>query len=194
MKTLNIKAKKTILSFSGLLYSEDFMKHLILQGVFMTRLWQGMVLMIFSLTFMMPLSAAEKGSGQIKWFDDYSKAVAEAKASNKPLLLFFTGSDWCMWCKKIEKEMFQTQGFVQEAGNSFVFVDVDFPMNKKLPENLVAQNASLKKKFGVTGFPTIIILNSQENFVAETGYHIPEGASQGDLGRAYAQYLKGLLK
>jgi len=143
----------------------------------------------------MSLSAANgNGSQQIRWFDDYPKAVAEAKASNKPLVLFFTGSDWCGWCKKMDKEIFQTQSFVKEAGNTFVFVDVDFPMNKKLPETIVAQNAALKKKFGITGFPTLIILDAQENFIAETGYRMPEGGSSLDNGRAYAQYLKELLQ
>lgn len=154
------------------------------------RLLKGLGITIFLWTMIMPLSAAtETGQTQqkIKWFDDYSKALAEAKHSNKPILLFFTGSDWCGWCKKMDKEIFQTQEFISEAGNVFVFVDVDFPMNKKLPDNLASQNAALKKKFGITGFPTLVILDAKEGFIAETGY-------RNEGGRAYARYLKELLQ
>jgi protein disulfide-isomerase len=166
------------------------------------RLINGILCVLVLVVGNIPLFAGSAGSQQqIKWFDDYSKASAEAKASNKPIVLFFTGSDWCGWCKKMVKEIFQTPGFAQEAGNDFIFVDVDFPMNKKLPENIVAQNASLKSKYGITGYPTLIILDPQGNFIAETGYRMPEGGTYPDgtrgaqdNGRAYALYLKGLLK
>lgn len=124
--------------------------------------------------------------GQIYWFNNYKEAVQEAQKSRKPLLLFFTGSDWCGWCKKMHQEVFSSPEFAREVGNMFVFVDVDFPMNKPLPPEIAQQNAQLKQTYGVTGYPTVVILDSNQNFVAEAGYR-PGG------GRAYADYLKQLL-
>lgn len=121
--------------------------------------------------------------GGIKWNTDYSQAMATAKSEKKPVLLFFTGSDWCGWCKKMDSEIFASPDFVQAVGSKFVFVELDFPMNTKLPEKMASQNQMLKKKFGISGFPTVIILDSSGNFVAETGY-------QAGGGKAYAQYLQ----
>ena len=126
-------------------------------------------------------------AGKIQWFTNYSQGVAAAKQQNKPILLFFTGSDWCGWCKKMESEIFNSADFAQAAGNRFVFVELDFPMNTKQPDDLAAQNAALKKKYSITGFPTVVILDPNENFIAETGY-------QAGGGKAYADYLNELSK
>ena len=102
------------------------------------------------------------------------------------MLLFFTGSDWCGWCKKMDKEVFESSAFAQEVGNKFVFVMLDFPMNSKLPEGEQRQNAQLKQRYGVTGYPTVVIVDSKGGFIGETGYR-----SGG--GKAYAQWLEQFL-
>lgn len=126
-------------------------------------------------------------SGQVQWQTNYTQAAEQAKKENKPLLLFFTGSDWCGWCKKMHQEIFSSPDFAQAVGSNFVFVEVDFPMNKQLPSDVAQQNAMLKQKYGITGYPTVIILSSDGNFIAETGYR-PGG------GKAYADYLKQFIK
>ncbi len=138
-----------------------------------------------------PVQQAPQGapvaSGQIQWMTNYQEAVAKAKAEKKSIVLFFTGSDWCGWCKKMENEILMTPDFAKTAGNNFVFVMLDFPMNKTLPSQIADQNNDLKQKYGITGYPTIIVLDSNENFVAETGYR-----SGG--GKAYGDYLMGLTR
>jgi protein disulfide-isomerase len=129
----------------------------------------------------------QPGQSQIQWQTNYNQAVQEAQKSRRPLLLFFTGSDWCGWCKKMQSEVFSSAEFAQSVGGSFVFVEIDFPMNKQLPADQKQQNEQLKQKYGVTGYPTVIILDSNQNFVAEAGYR-PGG------GKAYADYLKQLLQ
>lgn len=133
-----------------------------------------------------PQAATQQKEG-VQWHTNYEQAASLAKKENKPMLLFFTGSDWCGWCKKMDQEVFASPEFAQMAGSEFVYVDLDFPMNKPLPEDLQKQNNALKQKYGVTGYPTIIVLDSSGNFVAETGYR-PGG------GKAYAEYLKQLLR
>lgn len=123
---------------------------------------------------------------QLNWYTNYSQAAASAKQSNKPILLFFTGRDWCGWCKKLDQEVFLSPEFIKAVGNDFIFVELDFPMNKQIPQPLSQQNVMLKQQFGVTGYPTVLILDSNGNFIAETGYR-PGG------GKAYVEYLKQLL-
>ncbi len=122
----------------------------------------------------------------IKWYSNYNEALAQAKKENKPLFLYFTGSDWCGWCKKMESEIFATREFSSTAGTRFIFVDVDFPMSTSLPADIKQQNQALKEKYGVTGYPTVVIIDSNEKFIGETGYR-PGG------GSAYAEYISGLL-
>ena len=94
------------------------------------------------------------------WTDNYEKAVAQAKAEKKLLLLDFTGSDWCGWCMKLDKEVFQKPAFKTFAKDSLVSVTVDFPHGKKLPKHTVDQNAKLKGEFGASGFPTLVLVDA----------------------------------
>ncbi len=138
-----------------------------------------------------PTASQQQGSMQqassVHWYTNYNQAAAQAQKEKKPLLLFFTGTDWCGWCKKMDQEIFSSPDFAKAAGNEFVFVELDYPMNKKLPQDEAQQNASLKQKFGITGYPTVVILDPNGNFIAESGYR-PGG------GKAYADYLKQLVQ
>lgn len=123
---------------------------------------------------------------QINWYTNYTQAAAAAKQANKPMILFFTGRDWCGWCKKLDQEVFLSPDFIKAVGNNFIFVELDFPMNKQIPQPLSQQNVMLKQQFGITGYPTVIILDPNGNVLGETGYR-PGG------GKAYAEYLKQFL-
>lgn len=96
---------------------------------------------------------------------------------------FFTGSDWCSWCKKLESEALNTNEFAQIAGDKFIFVLLDFPSNGQYPK----QNSELQARYGIQGFPTLVILDSNGNKIGSTGYQ-PGG------GRAYAEHLLKFVK
>ncbi len=104
------------------------------------------------------------------WLDDLEKAKAQAKAENKKILLDFTGSDWCGWCKKLDAEVFSQQAFKDYAAKHLVLVEVDFPKGFKLPEATAKQNADLAKKFGIRGYPTIVITSASGTKKGELGY------------------------
>jgi thioredoxin-related protein len=86
------------------------------------------------------------------------------------VLLDFTGSDWCGWCKKLKAEVFSTDDFANYAKTNLVLVEVDFPRNKQLSAAQTTANMALQAKYGVQGYPTIIVLNSQGTKVAQLGY------------------------
>lgn len=95
------------------------------------------------------------------WSEDYTASLAKAKAEKKDVLLDFTGSDWCGWCIKLDKEIFSTDEFKQLAEKKLVLVELDYPRSKTLPDEVKKQNAELKAKFGIRGYPTIILVNSR---------------------------------
>lgn len=114
--------------------------------------------------FSAPVSAADA------WGQDYAKALEQAKTENKPVLLDFTGSDWCGWCIKLEKEVFSTTKFKHYAKAKLVLVKVDFPRKTTLPAEIAEQNKKLAEQYGIQGFPTIVVLNSEGKKIGELGY------------------------
>ncbi len=104
------------------------------------------------------------------WETDYAGAVSKAKSENKLVLLNFTGSDWCGWCHKLKREVFNEAVFQQYANESLVLVEVDFPRKKNLPKKVKEQNKALLDKYGVKGFPTILLLDADERLILKTGY------------------------
>jgi protein disulfide-isomerase len=102
-----------------------------------------------------PLFAAKPG-----WTENLAEAQSTAAAQKKHVLLNFTGSDWCGWCIKIDKEVFSKPDFKNLAHEKLILVEIDFPESKTLPETVRSQNSQLKQKYGVEGFPTLVLLDS----------------------------------
>ena len=90
------------------------------------------------------------------WHTDLEKAIEISTKEKKPLMLFFTGSDWCGWCMRLQKEVFLLPEFTEWANDNVVLVDIDFPKNKsKQSIELQQQNNLLQQQFGIQGYPTI---------------------------------------
>lgn len=124
----------------------------------------------------------------ITWLTNYEEALDTAKSTSKPIVLFFTGHDWCSWCVKLEKEVFDTPEFVEVAGDRYVFLKLDFPLYSPLPPQLSAQNKQLQKKYDIRSFPTLVILDpTGQQQIGTTGYR-PGG------GRQYAEHLKKMIE
>lgn len=104
------------------------------------------------------------------WTTDYEAALKQAKAENKDVLIDFTGSDWCGWCIKLSDEILDKPAFKDYAKENLILVYIDFPKSKEQSKELVAQNKELAKKFGVRGFPTLIILDSDGDKIGQMGY------------------------
>ena len=101
---------------------------------------------------------------------DFDAAKAKAAAENKPLLVDFTGSDWCGWCIKLKEEVFSQPAFQEYAEDELVLVELDFPQGKPQSAELKEQNASLARQYGIRGFPTILILSPEGELIEKTGY------------------------
>ena len=120
--------------------------------------------------------------------DNLDKALAKAKAEGKFVYACFSGSDWCGWCKKLEREVFAQPEFVPAVEKDYVLVFIDSPSNKGvLSERAKKENPKLVKKYGIEGFPTALILDGDGKKIGETGYR-KGGAA------AYVDHLMGFRK
>ncbi len=111
----------------------------------------------------LPLAAAE-------WTTDYNSALQTAKAQNRAVLINFTGSDWCGWCIRLKKEVFDTAEFGQFAGSRLVLVEADFPQNKRLSSAQQRANQELQQKFRVTGYPSLFLVDGNGKILQKLGY------------------------
>ena len=97
----------------------------------------------------------------LNWHTDLSKAVSISINEKKPIMLFFTGSDWCGWCMRLKKEVFNHEKFKIWSDDKIILVELDFPRRKKLEPNILNQNRELARIFGVSGYPTCWLVKPQ---------------------------------
>jgi thioredoxin-related protein len=112
----------------------------------------------------------------LEWLTDLPTALGRARKENKVVLLDFTGSDWCGWCMKLKREVFDQLEFAGYANANLIMVEVDFPKRKSLSLEQVNANSALAAKYSVDGYPTIIVLDSDGRRIGQTGY-MPGGPS-----------------
>src|SRR5271169_5786095 len=92
------------------------------------------------------------------WLTDMPKALKEAQAEHKIVLADFTGSDWCVWCKKLDKDTLSQPDFIDYAKKNLVLVQLDYPNNKPQSDELKAANAALSDRYKIQGYPTLIAM------------------------------------
>ena len=134
---------------------------------------------IFTLALL--LSISTNGFAQppksLVWFLDYKEVTKFAEDENKPILLFFQGSDWCEQGKELQRDIFDNEQFVLYAMKRILCLYVDFPYKNKLSEEQNRHNVKLKKEFNIPadytkGFPTIVIVSKKGKvLLQETGYN-----------------------
>ncbi len=120
------------------------------------------------------------------WMTNFAKAQKKAQQEKKLMLVDFTGSDWCPWCMKLENEVFSKDVFKKFAAKNLVLVFLDFPRSKSQSAAIKMQNSALSQKYGIRGFPTVLLLDSNGKVVARTGYR--RGGAEN-----YVKYLKELM-
>jgi protein disulfide-isomerase len=110
-------------------------------------------------------------AAEAKWLTDFSKAQSKAQADKKMILMEFTGSDWCPPCQALKKKVLTSDEFVSFAKDNLVLVEVDFPKHAKQTEEQKKANRALAEKWDVSGYPTVIVLDSEGTELdKKTGY------------------------
>lgn len=129
------------------------------------------------ITLLLVVGSTSIQAQDIFWETNIEKAAQTAAKEKKPMLLFFTGSDWCGWCIRLQKEVLKTPEFAVWAKENVVLVELDFPRRTPQPPEIQKQNSDLQSIFGVRGYPTIWLvkpemINGKVNLarLGSTGY------------------------
>lgn len=113
------------------------------------------------------IRAADKAAG---WTEDVNAAVERAASEDKDLLLFFTGSDWCPPCKMLNEEVFDQEGFFGRIEKDYVTALLDFPREGDQPDQVRQRNQEWAQRFGIDGFPTVVLTDVALKPYAFLGY------------------------
>ncbi len=106
----------------------------------------------------------------LNWQDNLETALQKAKQENKAVLVNFTGSDWCIWCKRLSNEVFSKSEFEKFADDNLILVKIDFPEKIKQSVETKMYNNQLAQRYNVQGYPTVLLFNSRGEMVLQTGY------------------------
>ena len=126
-------------------------------------------------------------SGKLVWHTSLPEVHELSKATNKPIFAFFTGSDWCGWCKKLQMDVFSKPEFIEWAQKNVILLELDFPRTKQLPAELAQQNSGMQQALKVSGYPTCWLIfttkveatnNYNISTLGSLGY--PSGAERGN--------------
>ena len=120
------------------------------------------------------------------WTDDFEAAQKRAAKESKPMLVLFTGSDWCIWCKRLEQQVLSQEAFATVIPKEMVAVFLDFPSDGSVTPERRKRNEALAKKYGIRGFPTVLLMDAKGEAFAQTGFR-PGGPE------AYVTHLRELV-
>lgn len=115
----------------------------------------------FAFIFFLTLGTIAVNAQELKWYTNVNDAMKVSQKTKKPLFLFFTGSDWCGWCMRLQKEVFKTPEFTKWAEKNVILVELDFP-RKAQDEATKQQNAQLAATFGIKGYPTVWFADAEK--------------------------------
>ena len=98
----------------------------------------------------------------LTWHTDMAKASELSMKEKKPLMLFFTGSDWCGWCIRLQNEVFKKEEFTKWAKENVILVELDYPRRTPQDQTVKQQNQQMQQIFQVRGYPTIWLVNPEK--------------------------------
>lgn len=125
-------------------------------------------------------------SQALPWYTSMEEASKQSLATGKPIMMNFTGSDWCIYCIKLKKEVFDTEMFQKWSSENVILLELDFPRHAKLDPEMARANEALAGRYQVQGFPTIVFTDHEGNSLGTAGY--AEGGPEVWLKKAEASF------
>ena len=131
--------------------------------------------LFFTIIFLSNATLAQENADQVpleepeisvNWESSYKRALKKSKKENKPILMYFTGSDWCGPCKILDKKLFHSDKFRNIADKDLILYEVDNPRNKDLlSAKKLEENYKLISKYRVKSYPTLVFLNHEGTMI-----------------------------
>ena len=118
----------------------------------------------------------KKDSLSLNWMPTIGEALRKSKEEKKPVLIYFTGSDWCTPCIVLDKELFHTKRFKKIADDKLVLYMADSPRNSEhMSLDVIDDNNLLQYNHKINGFPTLLFVDHNGKKVAlKRGYNIAQ--------------------
>lgn len=101
----------------------------------------------------------------VEWLTNVEQAQQLAQRQHKAVLVNFTGTDWCVYCRKLHAEVLDKPAFDTYAKDKFVCVEMDLPHKPLISKAQLEYNRGIVKRYGVTGYPTLLVLNAKGELV-----------------------------
>jgi protein disulfide-isomerase len=156
---------------------------------------------LLALTFTLSIAHAEThvDANGLTWHTDLAVAQKKSEDGKKPIFAFFTGSDWCGWCKMLQKNVFAKQKFIDWAKEEVVLLELDFPKRTPQKREQQIQNQNLQRALGVSGYPTVWLINAEKK--DNGGFHLkklgklgyPRGGEKGKEEDVFLMQAKAIL-
>lgn len=109
-----------------------------------------------------------ESNSPINWVTDINQAFSMAEKENKPVFVFFTGKDWCGWCKKLVAQVFHQKEFVEYANKEYIMLELDFPRRDR--SKITPQMVQMSQQLGVRGYPSVFVISPKKEVLGRTGY------------------------
>ncbi len=123
------------------------------------------------------------------WLVSIDKAFEVSQKTGKPILANFTGSDWCGWCKLLNKSVFSHEEFKNWAKKNVVLLELDFPRRKQIPDSIRHQNRTLQQVFKVQGYPTIWVFELSKN---DKGEYVINALGKTGYTKTVDEFISGV--
>jgi thioredoxin-related protein len=143
-----------------------------------------------------PSAAAHKEARQAKWLTSFSNATGQARKEDKLVMAYFRGSDWCDFCKKLDRDVLGTDLFIDWAEKNVVLLEVDFPADKRQSPSQKKHNEALMERYSVANTATFVFIDSDGEPVTRCGFETAKLRDNEPKGqpRAFIGYLEGVVK
>ena len=107
----------------------------------------------------------------LEWMTDYRSALEASRESGNPVLINFTGSDWCPPCIQMKNDVLETAAFHEFADDNLVLLELDFPRTKPQEPEVASQNRELAQTYNIQAYPTFVVVDEEGNEIRRTvGY------------------------
>lgn len=131
-----------------------------------------LLLLSFGLQSFAQQYPGEEEISNLTWLTDFDEAKQLSATEKKPILMYFTGSDWCGPCKMLKKDFFSTEKF-EKLAEQMILVKVDIPRRVDvITKEQLAKNQKLVTIYNTQGgYPNLVALNEEGHILGElSGY------------------------
>ncbi|MCE2982434.1 MAG: thioredoxin family protein [Parachlamydia sp.] len=116
-----------------------------------------------------PIGQMQQQNAGVNWLTHYPEAVKQSQSSGKPIVVLFTGTNWCPACMKLEKEVLKKPEFAGAVGSRFIFLKAEFP-DSSAESVQASPYYSLLERYNIETFPTLVIIDAKGQRLNTVGY------------------------